>query len=123
MSQTPSENPTNPDQENTPKPPKTLETLNPNQESSKPVQDNENPGQDLEEEEEGECPFCAYMKGGECREAFINWEKCVEEGEDNGEDIVEKCVQVTMALTKCMEANQDYYAPILQAEKVSEEQR
>ena len=60
------------------------------------------------------------MKGGECREAFINWEKCVEEGEDNGEDIVEKCVQVTSALTKCMEANQDYYGPILHAEKFFE---
>ncbi|PWA55179.1 GCK-like protein [Artemisia annua] len=111
MSQTP---PENPNQETTSK------TLNPNQESSKPVQDNADPDKDLEEEEEGECPFCAYMKGGECRETFINWEKCVEEAGD--EDIVEKCTQVTMALTKCMEANQDYYAPILQAEKMVEQQ-
>ncbi|GKA14223.1 GCK-like protein [Tanacetum coccineum] len=132
MSQTPSENLTNPDQENTSQPPKTLETPetlnpnheseNPNQESSKPVQDNDNPDQELEEEEEGECPFCAYMKGGECRETFINWEKCIEEAENNGEDIVNKCVEVTTALKKCMEANQDYYAPILQAEKSAEQQ-
>ncbi|GJY07723.1 GCK-like protein [Tanacetum coccineum] len=126
MSQTPSENPTNPDEENTPQPPKTSETLNPNQESenpnqesSKPVQDNDNPNQELEKEEEGECPFCAYMKGGECRETFINWEKCIENNGD--EDIVEKCFEVTSALSKCMEANQDYYAPILQAEKRAEQ--
>ncbi|PWA94996.1 isopentenyltransferase 9 [Artemisia annua] len=99
-----------------------IKSQNPNQESSKPVQDNDNPDQELEKEEEGECPFCAYMKGGECREQFINWEKCIEEGENNGEDIVEKCVEVTTALKKCMEANQDYYAPILQAEKMAEQQ-
>ncbi|PWA89032.1 GCK-like protein [Artemisia annua] len=115
------------DQENTPQPPKTLETQNPNQESqnpneesSKPVQDNENPDQEMEKEEEGECPFCAYMKGGECRETFTNWEKCIESNGD--EDIVEKCFEVTSALRKCMEANQDYYAPILQAEKLAEKQ-
>nr|GEU73182.1 GCK-like protein [Tanacetum cinerariifolium] len=126
MSQTRSENPTNPDQENTSKPPKTLKTpvtlnlnqesknpnqeyKNPNQESSKPVKDNDNPNQELEEEEEeGECPFCAYMKGGECKETLINWEKCIEEAKNNGEGIVDKCVEVTSALKKCMEANQDY---------------
>nr|GEY43606.1 GCK-like protein [Tanacetum cinerariifolium] len=88
-------------------------------ESSKPVQDNDNSDQELEKEEEGECPFCAYMKGGECRETFINWEKCIENNGD--EDIVEKCFEVTSALSKCMEANQDYYAPILQAEKRAEQ--
>ncbi|KAK4423721.1 hypothetical protein Salat_1955000 [Sesamum alatum] len=74
------------------------------------------------EEEEGECGFCLFMKGGGCKDAFIDWEKCVEEGEKNNEDIVEKCFQATAALKKCMEAHSDYYAPLLQAEKAAEEE-
>ncbi|XP_060215264.1 uncharacterized protein LOC132642041 [Lycium barbarum] len=74
-----------------------------------------------EEEEEGECGFCLFMKGGGCKDSFIEWEKCIEEGEKNKEDIVEKCFEVTSALKKCMEAHSDYYAPILQAEKAAQE--
>ncbi|KAL2546730.1 uncharacterized protein Fot_15963 [Forsythia ovata] len=79
-------------------------------------------GGEEEEEEEGECGFCLFMKGGGCKDTFVEWEKCVEEGENNKEDIVEKCFQATAALKKCMEAHSDYYAPILQAEKVAEEE-
>ncbi|CAA3021118.1 Hypothetical predicted protein [Olea europaea subsp. europaea] len=79
-------------------------------------------GGEEEEEEEGECGFCLFMKGGGCKDTFIEWENCVEEGEKNKEDIVEKCFQATAALKKCMEAHSDYYAPILQAEKVAEEE-
>ncbi|XP_009767550.1 uncharacterized protein [Nicotiana sylvestris] len=70
-----------------------------------------------EDEEEGECGFCLYMKAGGCKDSFTEWEKCVEEGENNKEDIAEKCFEVTSALQKCMEAHSDYYAPILQVEK------
>nr|GLL34193.1 glutamic acid-rich protein-like [Ipomoea trifida] len=77
-------------------------------------------GEEEEEDEEGECGFCLFMKGGGCRDPFTEWEKCVEEGEKNKEDIVEKCFEVTSALKKCMEAHSDYYAPILQAEKAAE---
>ncbi|XP_009592887.1 uncharacterized protein LOC107778200 [Nicotiana tabacum] len=73
-----------------------------------------------EEEEEGECGFCLFMKGGGCKDTFTEWEKCIEEGEKNKEDIVDKCFEVTSALKKCMEAHSDYYAPILQAEKAAE---
>ncbi|CAI9756176.1 unnamed protein product [Fraxinus pennsylvanica] len=75
-----------------------------------------------EEEEEGECGFCLFMKGGGCKDTFIEWEYCVEEGEKNKEDIVEKCFRATADLKKCMEVHSDYYAPILQAEKVAEEE-
>lgn len=75
-----------------------------------------------EEEEEGECGFCLFMKAGGCRETFTDWEKCVEEGEKNKEDIVEKCFQVTSALKKCMEAHSDYYAPLLDAEEEAAKQ-
>ncbi|KAL2559235.1 uncharacterized protein Fot_03974 [Forsythia ovata] len=40
-----------------------------------------------EEEEEGECGFCLFMKGGGCKDTFIEWEKCIEEGEKNKQDI------------------------------------
>ncbi|XP_038893081.1 uncharacterized protein LOC120081968 [Benincasa hispida] len=79
-------------------------------------------GEDLEEEEEGECGFCLFMKGGGCKDSFIEWEKCIEEAEKNKEDIVEKCFEVTGALKKCMEAHADYYEPILKAEKMAEEE-
>ncbi|GAA0149278.1 hypothetical protein LIER_36897 [Lithospermum erythrorhizon] len=74
----------------------------------------------VEEEEEGECGFCLFMKAGGCRETFIDWEKCVDEGEKNKEDIVEKCHNVTKALKQCMEANPQHYGPILEAEKAAE---
>ncbi|MED6210222.1 hypothetical protein PIB30_062163 [Stylosanthes scabra] len=82
----------------------------------------ENDGEAEDEEEEGECGFCLYMKSGGCRESFIQWEKCIEEAESNKEDIVEKCVNVTAALKQCMEAHSDYYEPMLRAEKAAEQQ-
>ncbi|KAL9276201.1 hypothetical protein ACSQ67_026256 [Phaseolus vulgaris] len=75
-----------------------------------------------EEEEEGECGFCLFMKGGGCRDAFIGWEKCVQEAETNNDDLLEKCAHVTAALKQCMDAHSDYYEPILRAEKLAEEQ-
>lgn len=95
--------------------------LNPESTDPSPV-DIEKGNQEGEEEEEGECGFCLFMKGGECRETFINWEKCVEEGEKNDEDIVNKCFDATSALKKCMEAHPDYYGVILQAEKDAEQE-
>ncbi|KAK4715124.1 hypothetical protein R3W88_013462 [Solanum pinnatisectum] len=90
-------------------------------ETQKPKEeDQEEIGNEEEEEEEGECGFCLFMKGGGCKDSFIDWEKCIEEGEKNKEDIVEKCFEVTSALKKCMEVHSDYYAPILQAEKAAE---
>ncbi|XP_054810545.1 uncharacterized protein LOC129312025 [Prosopis cineraria] len=57
------------------------------------------------------------MKAGGCRDSFIDWEKCIEEAEKNKEDIVDKCVEATAKLKKCMEAHADYYEPILRAER------
>ncbi|KAF9619096.1 hypothetical protein IFM89_005110 [Coptis chinensis] len=76
----------------------------------------------VEEEEEGECGFCLYMKGGGCKDSFIAWENCIKEAEEAKEDIAEKCYQVTAALKTCMEAHPDYYEPILRAEKVAEQE-
>ncbi|KAL1202611.1 hypothetical protein V5N11_006586 [Cardamine amara subsp. amara] len=77
-------------------------------------------GGDAEGEEEGECGFCLFMKGGGCKDSFIAWEDCVEEAEKKGEDIVTKCMEVTSMLKKCMDEHSDYYQPILAAEKAAE---
>ena len=73
------------------------------------------------EEDEGECGFCLFMKAGGCKESFVGWENCIQEAEENKEDVVEKCFEATSALKKCMEAHADYYEPILRAEKKAEE--
>ncbi|WJX31019.1 hypothetical protein P8452_19500 [Trifolium repens] len=75
-----------------------------------------------EEEEKGECGICVFMKGGGCRDTFIEWEKCVKEAEENKEDIVGKCSQVIDLLKQCMVSHSDYYAPYLVAGKHYEEQ-
>lgn len=77
---------------------------------------------DEEEEEEGECGFCLFMKGGDCKDTFVEWEKCVAEGEKKEEDIVDKCSEATSALMKCMEAHPDYYAPIMRTKKSVEDE-
>ncbi|KAL9680077.1 hypothetical protein QQ045_017952 [Rhodiola kirilowii] len=73
------------------------------------------------EEEEGECGFCVFMKGGGCKDTFVAWEECIESAEKGKEDIAEKCYEVTSLLRKCMEAHAGYYEPVLRAEKVAEE--
>ncbi|XP_002525694.2 uncharacterized protein LOC8286502 [Ricinus communis] len=91
--------------------------------STKLTEENEDVDLRKESEEEvGECGFCLFMKGGGCKDAFVAWENCIQDAENNNEDIVEKCFEVTAALKKCMEAHPDYYEPILQAEKAQEEE-
>ncbi|PWA46158.1 GCK [Artemisia annua] len=65
---------------------------------------------------DGNC-FSCYMKHGECKNIFIEWRKCVEEGEKNDENIINKCFQITSDLRKCMETNQDHYDEALKAEE------
>ncbi|KAK3042379.1 hypothetical protein RJ639_002425 [Escallonia herrerae] len=69
-----------------------------------------------EEEDEGECGFCLFMKGGGCKDRFMEWENCVMEREKN-KDVVGMCSEVTVAMFKCMEAHQDYYGPVLEKEE------
>jgi hypothetical protein len=66
------------------------------------------------EEEQEECPFCVYMKGGGCKEEFVEWEKCVEEAEAeaDGGNVVKQCGKVMAALGRCMENYPDYYTPV-----------
>ena len=69
----------------------------------------EQPEATEEEEEEETCGFCAYMKGGSCKQEFICWEKCVDDAKANEEDFVAKCVEETTALRECMMKDPGYY--------------
>jgi mitochondrial intermembrane space import and assembly protein 40 len=53
------------------------------------------------DDNEEPCPFCIFMKGGGCRDAFVAWET------------------LTNALHKCMEKpeNREYYLPMLEEEE------
>ena len=61
------------------------------------------------EEEEETCGFCAYMKGGSCKQEFVCWEKCVDQAKANEEDFVAKCFEETTALRECMMKDPGYY--------------
>ncbi|CAG9461458.1 unnamed protein product [Pedinophyceae sp. YPF-701] len=80
-------------------------------------------GDDDDDEEEETCGFCKFMKGGPCKDTFVAWSKCVDAGRDSGDDFVEKCIEPTVALKECMEANPNYYKPMLQAEDDYHEER
>ena len=64
---------------------------------------------EAEEEEEETCGFCAYMKGGSCKQEFVCWEKCVDAAKANEEDFVAKCFEETTALRECMMKDPGYY--------------
>ena len=68
---------------------------------------------DGEKEEEEECGFCKFMKGGSCKTAFVAWEDCVDEAKEADGDFVEKCAKQTEALRDCMLADPGYYGDML----------
>lgn len=70
-------------------------------------------GDEEGEEEEEECGFCKYMKGGSCKEAFIAWEACVDAAKERGEDFVDVCFETTSALRDCMLLDPEYYGPMV----------
>jgi hypothetical protein len=68
---------------------------------------------DAPEEKEETCGFCKFMKAGPCGEVFAAWEACVDKHRDAGDDFVETCLPQTRGLKECMEANPEYYGPLL----------
>lgn len=58
----------------------------------------------MEEELEGECEVWSFMKGGECRGAYMDWKQC-----DVMNEVLEKRLNVTLSLIECMQAHSDYY--------------
>ncbi|VFQ60127.1 unnamed protein product [Cuscuta campestris] len=104
------------DQSSVPKSPETDQSSVP---KSPETDQSTEPGkqEEEEEEEEGECGFCVFMKGGDCKDAFTNWQDCIKEVETENTDIVKKCFDETSSLMKCIKEHPDYYGPILRAEK------
>ena len=49
------------------------------------------------------------MKGGPCKEPFIAWEACIDQCNDDEEDIVEGCSDETLLFKTCIDANPEYY--------------
>ncbi len=76
--------------------------------------------QEAEEEEEETCGFCAYMKGGSCKQEFVRWEKCVDAAKANEEDFVAKCFEETTALRECMMKDPGYYGEMEEEDKDDE---
>lgn len=76
-----------------------------------------NIGDEANEDEE-ECPWCKWMKGGGCRSEFQVWLDCVDEVKAQGREDVEKCAEVMGPLWECMERNRDYYG--LQLDSLAE---
>ncbi|XP_010477060.1 PREDICTED: uncharacterized protein LOC104756209 [Camelina sativa] len=73
-------------------------------------------GEEEEEEEEGECVLCSYIKGGECKDAFIELERCWKEAQKNDEDERSKCKEARLMFKACKNDNPVYYEPILALE-------
>uniref|UniRef100_A0A1J3H8M4 GCK domain-containing protein n=1 Tax=Noccaea caerulescens TaxID=107243 RepID=A0A1J3H8M4_NOCCA len=65
-----------------------------------------------EEEESGECGLCTFIKGGECKEAWIALEKCVEEEAEEESD-ASKCSEVRLMFKTCIFDNPVYYEPVI----------
>ena len=59
-----------------------------------------------------ECGFCKFMKAGPCGAEFVAWEACVDVARDSGEDFVEKCGKVTLALKACTDRHPEYYGEL-----------
>jgi len=62
-------------------------------------------------ERENQCGFCLFMKGGPCRNEFMEWEKCVGIAKENEgeEDFVDRCAPQTLLLKTCVDNNPEYY--------------
>eukprot|EP00884_Botryococcus_braunii_P017985 jgi/Botrbrau1/4870/Bobra.0032s0026.1 len=54
-----------------------------------PAEESETLAEDEEDDEQ--CGFCIFMKGGGCKKEFVAWSECVDRGREGDEDFVMKC--------------------------------
>ncbi|KAG2299647.1 hypothetical protein Bca4012_011218 [Brassica carinata] len=66
------------------------------------------------EEDNEECGFCTYIKGGECKESWIELEKCLDEAKKNNG--ATKCKEARKMFRTCLHDNPVYYEPVIAAE-------
>ena len=58
-----------------------------------------------------ECPLCAYIKGGGCREEFLPFQACIQKAAETDDE--PDCMRLFGVVADCMiatEANKTYYA-------------
>lgn len=84
----------------------------PNKTKTVSSEDNLNEANKEAEEDCEECSLRQFIKGGECKDIFIEVDNCVDD-----EDDVNKCRDARMKLKTCMFTNSDYYGPYLVAQK------
>lgn len=84
---------------------------------SKTLSEDSKETKEQEEEDSEECGFCTYIKGGECKDSWIELEKCLGEAKKNdGESGVTKCKEARKTFRTCLYDNPVYYKPIIAAE-------
>ena len=53
-----------------------------------------------------ECPVCRFMKGGECKDQFLEWDECMSKLKE--EDDVRICYGQTAKMMECMKKHEYY---------------
>ncbi|CAH8358718.1 unnamed protein product [Eruca vesicaria subsp. sativa] len=87
------------------------------EESKTLVHEDSNETKEKEEEDNEECGFCTYIKGGECKDSWIELEKCLADAKMNeSESEVTKCKEARKMYKTCLYDNPVYYEPIIAAE-------
>lgn len=76
-----------------------------------------NERKEKEVEDGEECSFCIYIKVGECKELWIELEKCLDEvKKKDGESDVMKCKEVRKMFKICIYDNFVYYEFVIVVE-------
>lgn len=69
-----------------------------------------------EDAQDDECPICKYMKGGPCRDTFVQWQECLDKvkpdvdsssSEEETKNL-KKCYNITTTMLQCMQ-KYEYY--------------
>ncbi|CAN7140149.1 unnamed protein product [Brassica rapa subsp. narinosa] len=86
-------------------------------EESKTLVEDSNERKEKEVEDGEECSFCTYIKAGECKESWIELEKCLDEAKKkDGESDVTKCKEARKMFKTCIYDNPVHYEPVIAAE-------
>ena len=62
--------------------------------------------------DDSECPLCAMVKAGPCRELFFPFEACLEKCDTDGKDPVEGCRKQFMEMMQCINRFPEEYKRI-----------
>lgn len=60
------------------------------------------------ENQEKECPVCAFMKGGQCKDEFLSFDACILNVNKREDGDISECSDVTKKMLDCMK-KYEYY--------------